>query len=316
MKIVVLDGQTANPGDLDWGAVAALGDLIVHPRTAVADTVRVAEGAEVLATNKAPISRETIEALPNLKFITVLATGYNIVDIAAARERGIVVSNVPAYSTASVAQLTFGLLLELTHHAGRHSDSVRKGEWASCPDFSYALTPLVELEGLQLGIVGLGNIGMRVAEIASAFGMHVVALASTRQGRPSAVERLEWEAFFATSDVISLHCPQTPETAGLIDAEVLRLMKPSSFLINTSRGGLIVEADLANALDAGQIAGAGLDVLSTEPPKLENPLLRAKNCLITPHIAWASLAARRRLLEVTAANIAAYQAGSPQNVVS
>jgi glycerate dehydrogenase len=315
-KIVILDGHTANPGDLDWQAVTALGDCTIHERTAPGDVIARARGAAVILTNKVRMTREVIGQLPDLRYIGVLATGVDAIDLAAAAERGIVVSNVPAYSTASVAQLTFALLLELTHHAGHHAAGVREGAWSRSADFAYWDFPLVELAGLKMGLIGFGAIAQAVARIALAFGMQVVA--TRRDERPSevaGVELVSLETLLRTSDVVSVHCPLTPETRGLINAARLAAMKPTAWLLNTSRGPVIVEQDLADALNGGRIAGAGLDVLSSEPPPAENPLLTAKNCLITPHIAWATRAARSRLVAIVAANIRAFLDGAPRNVV-
>jgi glycerate dehydrogenase len=264
-------------------------------------------------TNKAVVGREAIEALPDLKYIGVLATGYNCVDTAAARARGIPVCNVPEYSTPNVVQATFALLLELTNHVGHHAETVRAGRWSTCPDFCYWDGDLVELSGLTLGIVGYGRIGQGVAAVGRAFGMRILAHRRTAGTDPECVDL---ETLLRESDVVSLHCPLTPETKELIDARRIGLMKPSAFLVNTSRGALVNEADLAAALDAGRLAGAGLDVLSLEPPPASNPLLAAKNCVITPHVAWATRNARRRLLEITAGNLRAFAAGMPRNVVN
>ncbi len=315
MKLVVLDGHTLNPGDLDWSELRSICDVEIFERSTPAETVSRVQGADGVLTNKALLGRETLAQLPNLKFIGVTATGFNIVDVVAAREQEITVSNVPAYSTASVAQLTFALLLELTHHVGLHSDTVRAGEWAASKDFAYWHTPLTELEGLTLGVFGMGNIGARVAVIASAFGMKVIALRRP-SSLPGVVELVDSEdEFLARCDALSLHAPLTDATKNWINAERLSKMKPSAYLVNTSRGALIDEAALADALNAGQLTGAGLDVLSVEPPPASNPLLTAKNCVITPHIAWASFAARKRLYSVTLDNVRAFVAGAPQNVV-
>lgn len=314
-KIVVLDGYTLNPGDLDWRGLEAIGDVTVYERTPLAATVERASGAAILLTNKAPVSAETIGALPDLRYIGVLATGYNVVDVAAAKARGIVVANVPGYGTPAVAQHVFALILELAQRVGHHAQSVRAGRWVASADFCYWDFPLVELAGRTLGIVGFGAIGHAVARIGLAFGMKVIA--STRT--PRAVEGVEFVAMdevFRRADVVTLHCPLTPETQGLVDTARLTQMKPGAFLINTGRGPLVVERDLAAALEAGRIAGAGLDVLSVEPPKAENPLLTAQNCLITPHIAWAMQAARARLMEIAVANVQAFLAGAPVHVVN
>ena len=317
LKIVVLDGHTLNPGDLDWAPLQALGECVIHERTPAAETVGRLEGTAAALTNKVVLDRGVLAQLPELRYIGVIATGYNVVDIAAAREQGIVVTNVPAYSTSSVAQLTFGLLLELTHRVGHHAGSVRDGNWVRSVDFAYWDFPLIELDGLTMGLVGFGAIAQAVARVAQAFGMRVIA--HRRSDRPAevpGVELVDLETVFRESDVVSVHCPLTPETRGLVNAERLATMKPSAYLLNTGRGPLVNEADLARALDAGRIAGAGLDVLSEEPPKADNPLLRAKNCFITPHIAWASRASRGRLLETVAGNVRAFAEGAPRNVVS
>jgi glycerate dehydrogenase len=324
MKIVVLDGYTLNPGDLTWDELKALGPCEIYDRTPTDQLVHRAAEAEVLLTNKAAITREHIQDLPKLTYIGILATGTNIVDLAAARERGIVVSNVPAYGTRSVAQTTIALLLELTQHVGLHSDSVYQGRWTSNPDWCYWERPLIELDGLTMGIIGLGRIGAAVARIAAGLGMNMIApgRASSRervstQNSPlaPAVERVDMETLFRQSDVVSLHCPLMPETKHLINAERLSRMKPSAFLLNTSRGQLVDENALAAALNSGKLAGAGLDVLSEEPPPAGNPLLSARNCIITPHLAWATKAARSRLMQVAVENVRAFLGGKPQNVV-
>ncbi len=316
MKIVVLDGHTLNPGDLDWAALQALGECAIHPRTAPTDTVDVAAGAEVLISNKVILNREHITALPALRYIGVTATGYNNVDVVAAREHGIVVTNVPAYSTRSVAQQVFALILEFTHHTGGHSDGVRAGRWSSAPDWSYSDHPLLELDGLTLGIVGYGRIGAAVGAIGAAMGMRVIATPPRTRPLLPDVEAASIDEIFSRSDVISLHCPLTPETRGLVNEARLRSMKSTAFLINTARGPLVDEAALAQALNTGRIAGAGLDVLSTEPPAADNPLLTARNCIITPHLAWATRAARVRLMAVMVENVRAFLNGTPKNVVS
>lgn len=317
MRIVVLDGFTMNPGDLEWRTLEALGDLAVYERTPPAQILERASGADVVLTNKVPLRAETIAALPALRFIGVLATGYNVVDLAAARARGIPVSNVPAYSTRSVQQMTFALLLELTQKCGAHDRAVKEGAWARCEDFMFQFAPLVELDGLTFGVLGFGAIGRAVAQTALSFGMRVLASSRTR---PSALpEGVEWvppERLFRESDVVSLHCPLTPDTEKIICEQTIALMKPSALLINTGRGGLVDEAALARALKGGRLAGAGMDVLSTEPPAPSNPLLSAPNCVITPHCAWATRAARRRLLDITVANIRAFLSGRPINVVN
>lgn len=321
MKIVVLDGYVLNPGDLSWDSLEKLGEVVVHGRTPADQIVERSLGADILLTNKTPLRAETLAKLPDLKYIGVLATGYDVVDVEAAKRQGVVVTNVPAYGNESVAQFVFALLLELCHRVGLHSDSVRQGDWSRSPEFSYWRTPLIELSGKTLGIVGMGRIGRRVAQLAEAFGMKVIAA-----GRPgstaaasaggTAIRRVDLATLLRESDVVSLHCPLTAETQGMINHDALALMKPSAFLVNTARGKLIAEADLAAALNEGRIAGAALDVLSTEPPGGDNPLLTARNCVITPHIAWASLEARTRLLEIAVDNAARFIAGSPVNVVN
>ncbi len=312
-RIVILDGFTLNPGDLDWSPLQALGSVEIHDRTGPTEIIQRAAGAEILLTNKTPVTAATLAALPELRFIGVLATGYNVVDIAAARTQGIPVSNVPGYGAASVAQLVWSLILELCNHVGVHGQAVRAGEWSRCPDFSFTMAPLRELQGMTLGIIGYGAIGKAVAAVGSAFGMAVQV--HTRTPQPD-VKHVSLDELLATSDIISLHCPLTETTQGLINAERLRQMKPSALLINTGRGPLIVESDLAEALSAGVIAGAGLDVLSVEPPAPGNPLINAPNCLITPHLGWATKAARQRLLGAVVANVAAFQAGASKNVVN
>ncbi len=316
MKIVVLDGYTMNPGDLSWERLEELGDCVIYERTPPQDTLARAEGADVLLTNKVLLNRDLIAQLPQLKYIGVTATGVNVVEVQAARERNITVTNVPAYSTRSVAQMTFALLLELTHHVGDHARAVREGRWTRCPDFSFQDYPLIELDGLTMGIVGFGQIGRAVADLALAFGMEVLVHTRTPPANhPASVQFIERDTLFRCSDVISLHCPLTPETHHLVNADRLAQMQPTAFLINTGRGPLVDEPALAQALEDGQLAGAALDVLSTEPPPADHPLLSAKNCLITPHHAWATRAARTRLMEITVANLRAFIEGKPQNVV-
>lgn len=318
MNIVVLDGYTLNPGDLSWDELQALGPCQIHDRTALADVVSRAEHAEIILTNKTVLNSDHLNRLPKLKYIGVLATGFNIVDVAAARERGVPVTNIPAYGTKSVAQMTMALLLELAQHAGRHAQTVRDGRWSQNPDWCYWDRPLVELDGLTMGIVGLGRIGRAVADIAQAFGMNVAgAMRSGKdQSTDDRIRLLDLETLFASSDVLSLHCPLTPETKHLVNAERLARMKSSAFLLNTSRGPLVDEAALAEALNSGRLAGAGLDVLALEPPPPDNPLIQAKNCYITPHIAWATRSARVRLMRAALENIKAFLDGRPQNVVN
>lgn len=317
MKIVVLDGYTLNPGDLSWDGLRALGECEIYDRTPPELVVERARGAEAVLTNKVVIGREEMARLPKLRYIGVLATGYNIVDIAAARERGIPVTNVPEYGTRSVAQMTFALLLELTQHVGHHAQTVREGRWTRSADFCYWDYPLIELAGKTMGIIGFGRIGRAAAELALAFGMTVLAHdVSAPPSPPAGVRMTDLETLLRESDVVSLHCPLTTENQGLINADRLALMKPTAFLINTSRGPLVVAQDLADALNAGRLAGAGVDVLPVEPPPADNPLLSARNCLITPHIAWATGAARARLMDTVVENLRAFQAGTPQNVVN
>lgn len=308
-RIVVLDGHALNPGDLSWDPLSSLGEVVIHGRTAAPDIVARSQGAVALLTNKTPLGADTFAQLPELRYVGVLATGYNVVDVAAARARGVAVANIPAYGTASVAQHVFALLLELTQHTGLHAQSVRAGEWARSPDWCYWKGSLTELAGLTLGIVGNGRIGRAAGRIGEAFGMKVVYA-----GRAGG--RAELEQVFRTGDVISLHCPLTDDTRHLVNATTLGWMKPAAFLINTSRGPLIDEPALADALNAGRLAGAGLDVLSAEPPPAGHPLFTAKNCLITPHLAWATHAARTRLLATAVENVRAFLAGRPQNLVS
>ncbi len=317
MNIVVLDGYTCNPGDLSWEDLRALGSCAIYDRTPDGEVAARARDAEIVLTNKIVLDRAVIAALPKLRYIGVLATGYNIVDVGAARERAIVVTNVPEYGTPTVAQATFALLLELTNHLGHHAQTVREGRWSASPDFCYWDYPLVELAGLTLGVVGLGRIGRAVARIALAFGM--TALAYDRyppQPVPDEVRLVDLDALFRQSDVVTLHCPLTDENRGLVNAARLGLMKPTAFLLNTARGGLVVDDDLARALDEGRLAGAGLDVLSVEPPPRDHPLLTARNCLVTPHIAWATRAARARLIHTAVENIRAFLGGQPVNVVN
>lgn len=316
-RIVVLDSHALNPGDLSWEALRRLGEVELHDRTENAEIGVRAWNAEVILTNKTPLSAETLESLPGLRYIGVLATGYNVVDVAAAAAQGIVVTNIPAYGTASVAQFVLALLLELCHNVGLHNGAVRSGEWSRNPDWSFWKTPLVELSGKTLGIIGFGRIGRQTANIARALGMVVIAADSNRVERPDWPD-FRWcatEELLAQADVVSLHCPLLPETTGLIDARRIGLMKPSAFLINTSRGPLIVEQDLAEALNGGKLAGAALDVLPREPPVDGSPLFQARNCILTPHIAWATLEARTRLMDRAVANVAAFLNGKPENVV-
>lgn len=314
MKIVVTDGYTLNPGDISWDAVKSLGELVIYDRTPAEQLVERCLDAEIVLTNKAPFSKETLASLPKLKFISVLATGYNVIDTKAAQAQGVLVSNSPAYGTASVAQHVFALLLELSNHVGRNAQSVAAGKWQQSADWCYTEAPVMELDDKIFGVVGFGHIGQKAAAIAHAFGMKVIYYNPRRKelppGRQVALEKL-----FTDSDVISLHCPLTADNQGFVNAALLQTMKRTAFLINTARGPLINEQDLANALDKGVIAGAALDVLSKEPPREGNALLQAKNCIITPHNAWISREARERVMSITASNIAAFISGRPVNIV-
>ena len=318
MKLIVLDGKTLNPGDNPWTPLERLGSLQVYDRTADDQIVARCADATIVLTDKVPFTEATLDQLPNLKFIAVTATGFNIVDTVAAAQRGIVVSNVPEYSTQSVAQHVFAMLLSFLHRPAEHHQAIADGQWQAVGDFSFTLLPIQELVGKTFGIVGTGRIGRATAAVATAFGMRVVA-SSRQHASPSPNDdfvRLPIEQLFSEADVVSLHCPQTDQNQQFVDAELLSRMKSTAILINTARGGLVDEQALANALNADVIAGALLDVCSTEPIGVTNPLLKAKNCLITPHIAWATLAARQRLMQTTADNIAAFLQGQPQNVVS
>ena len=317
MKIVVLDGYGLNPGDLSWSAWETLGELKVYDRTSPSELLERSEGAEVLITNKTLITANDMALLPELKYIGVLATGYNVVDIDEAKARGIVVTNIPAYSTASVAQMVFAHILNITQRVGYYADENVRGRWTNNADFCYWDTNLVELDGKKMGIVGYGNIGKATARIALAFGMEVLAYTSKDQkDLPQGVKKASLDELFAESDVISLHCPLTPDTKELVNANRLKTMKPSAILINTGRGPLVNEQDLADALNEGRIAGAGLDVLSVEPSVAGNPLLSAKNCFITPHIAWATKEARTRLMDIAINNLRSYQEGNIINNVA
>ena len=319
MKIVILDGYTENPGDLSWKPLERFGDLSVYDRTPYENTeiIRRIGDAEIVVTNKTPLSREVLEACPAVRFIAVLATGYNVVDVACAREKGIPVSNVPAYGTAAVGQFAIALLLEICSHVAHHSDAVHAGRWQSAPDWTFWDYPLIELAGKTMGVIGFGRIGQTTGRIAKALGMRVLATGSreTEAGRAIA-EYTDLDTLLRSSDVICLHCPLFPETAGIINKENIGKMKDGVILINNSRGGLVVEQDLADALNSGKVLAAGLDVVSTEPVRADNPLLTAKNCLITPHISWAPREARQRILDCTAENLRAFLDGKPVNVVN
>lgn len=316
MNIVYLDGYTLNPGDLDWAPLQQQGNFTVYDRTPAELVVKRAADADIILTNKVFISADIMAQLPKLKYVGVTATGYNNVDIIAARARNVTVTNVRGYSTPSVAQHTFSLLLALTTRPELHSQSVHQGDWVRADDWCYWKTPLVELSGKTMGLIGLGDIGTQVAAVAQAFGMRVIAHRKSNTPAGAGIELVDLETLFRQSDVVSLHCPLTSDTEGIINEESIALMKPTTYLINTGRGALINEKALAEALNEGKLAGAGVDVLSTEPPKADNPLLTASNCIITPHIAWALFESRVRLLNLVAGNIAAYKAGSPTNVVS
>ena len=319
MKIVILDGYTENPGDLSWEGLEQLGELTVYDRTPYVEDeiIRRIGDAEIVFTNKTPISRNVIDACPGMKFISVLATGYNVVDYQYAAEKGIPVTNVPAYGTASVSQFSIALLLEICHHIGHHSQSVLEGNWENCQDFCYWDYPLIELEGKTIGIIGFGRIGQAEGRIAKALGMKVIAYDVYESDAGRAIgEYVTLEELFAQADVVSLHCNLTPENTGIINRDNIAKMKDGVILINNARGQLVVEQDLADALNSGKVAAAGLDVVSTETIKGNNPLLGAKNCIITPHISWAPKESRQRIMDCAVENTKAYIAGSPVNVVN
>ena len=317
MKIVALDGYAANPGDISWDELKALGECVIYDRTAPEEVLERAADVEVVLTNKVVITAEMMAALPQLKYIGVMATGYNIVDIDAARERGIIVTNIPSYSTDSVAQMVFAHILNIAQQVQHHSEAVHQGRWTSSKDFCFWDTPLIELRGKKLGIVGLGNTGYTTARIAIGFGMEVYAYTSKSSFQlPPEIKKMELDQLFSECDIISLHCLLTDKTRELVNAARLKLMKPTAILINTGRGQLVNEQDLADALNNGQIYAAGLDVLSQEPPKADNPLLTARNCYITPHIAWASAAARERLMGILLDNLKGYVEGKVINNVA
>ena len=317
MKIVILDGYTENPGDLSWAGLEALGQVTVYDRTPASEILARAKGAEVLLTNKTPLSAETLATLaPQLRYIGVLATGYNVVDVEAAKAQGVPVCNIPTYGTTAVAQFVMALLLELCHHVGDHSRSVKAGDWSRCPDFCYWNSPLIELAGKTFGVIGYGRIGRAAARLAAAFGMEVLAYDTHATGMDEVARLVSLDEVLEKSDVISLHCPLFESNRGMINQESIARMKDGVLLINTSRGPLIDEAALAQALHTGKVAGAGLDVLETEPARPDNPLLAEPNCLITPHIAWAPKESRQRLMDIAVANLAAWLDGKPQNVVN
>ena len=320
MKIVVLDGYTENPGDLSWGELEKLGQVTVYDRSSLTDEAEAIEridDAQIVYTNKTPVTKKVIDACPNIKMISVLATGYNVVDYEYAKEKGIPVTNVPAYGTASVSQFAIALLLEICHHIGHHNKTVHDGRWENCDDWCYWDYPLIELAGKTMGIIGFGRIGQSTGRIAGAMGMKVIAFDNMPNdaGREIA-EYVDLDTLLSTSDVIALHCPLFPSTQGIINKENIAKMKDGVILLNNSRGPLVVEEDLADALNSGKIAAAGLDVVSTEPIRGDNPLLKAKNCIITPHISWAPKESRQRIMDCAVENAKAFLAGAPVNVVN
>lgn len=317
MQIVLLDGYASNPGDLTWEPLKEMGEVTVYDRTQPSEVVERAHDAEIIVTNKVTLTRQTLEQLPNLRLICVLATGYNTIDTLAARDLGITVCNVPAYSTDSVAQMVFALILNMTNRVAHYARQTREGRWSAAPDFCYWDLPVSELTGKTLGIVGLGHIGAKVASIARDFGMDVFAFTSKNStGLPDYIQKTTLEGLFGVSDILTLHCPLTPDTHELINARTLARMKHGALLVNTGRGPLVNEADVAEALASGQLGGYGADVMCSEPPAADNPLFAQPNAFITPHIAWASVEARQRLLNATFDNIRAFQDGHPQNVVN
>lgn len=317
MKIVVLDGYTLNPGDLNWGGIEALGEVTVYDRTPADKIIERIGDAQAVYTNKTPISRATLDACKNIRFIGVLATGYNVVDIAAAKEKGIPVCNIPTYGTAAVGQFAIALLLEICHHVAHHSNAVHEGRWESNPDWCFWDYPLIELAGKTMGILGFGRIGQTTGAIAKAMGMRVIASDSHPNDAGRAIaEYVDLDTLLKTSDVISLHCPLFPETEGIINKDNIAKMKDGVIILNNSRGPLIVEHDLADALNSGKVYAAGLDVVSNEPIHGDNPLLKAKNCIITPHISWAPKESRQRLMDIAVNNLAQFLKGTPANVVN
>lgn len=320
MKIVVLDGYTLNPGDLSWDGIEQLGRLIVHDRTGFApeNVIKVIGDADVVFTNKTPLPKAVLENVPSVKYIGVLATGYNVVDTATAKEMGIIVTNIPTYGTSAVAQFTFALLLELCHHVGAHADAVKAGDWTNSVDFCFWNYPLIELAGKNMGFIGFGRIGQETAKVAQALGLNVLAFDSYQNPalESNTCKYVTFDELLAKSDIISLHCPLTDSTIGIINKETIAKMKDSVLIINTSRGPLVVEKDLCDALNNGKVAGAAVDVVSAEPIAADNPLLKARNCIITPHIAWAPKESRTRLMSIAVDNLAAYISGTPVNVVN
>ena len=320
MKIVILDGYTENPGDLSWEDLAQLGELTVYDRTSLTDTEEIIGrigGAEIVITNKTPLTAKVLDACPSIRYIAVLATGYNVVDVAYAKEKGMPVSNVPTYGTASVAQFAIAMLLEICHHVADHSASVHNGDWARCPDFCYWNSPLIELDHKVMGIIGFGRIGQQTGRIAKALGMKILAYDSheSESGREIGTYT-DLDTLLAQSDVIALHCPLFPETKEIINAAAIAKMKDGVIILNNSRGPLVAEQDLADALNSGKVYAAGVDVVSSEPIRDDNPLLKAKNCFITPHISWAPKESRQRIMDCTLDNVKAYLAGKPVNVVN
>ena len=321
MKIVVLDGYTENPGDLSWDGLKALGEVEVYDRTSLTDPreaiTRIGD-AEVAVTNKTPVTKEVFDACPNLKYVALLATGYNVVDVAYARQKGIAVSNVPTYGTDSVSQFAIALLLELCHHIGHHDQAVHQGRWEHCADWCFWDYPLVELAGKTMGIIGFGRIGHRTGQIAKVLGMRVIVNDSHENPafKAEGFAYVDRDTLYGESDVVVLHCPAFPDTVGMINKDSIAKMKDGALLVNNSRGQLVVEQDLAEALDSGKLGGAAVDVVSTEPIKGDNPLLRARNCIITPHMSWGAKEARQRIMDITVENVKAYQSGHPQNVVN
>lgn len=320
MKIVILDGYTENPGDLSWEALGALGELTVYDRTPVndeAEIIRRIGDAEAVYTNKTPITKNVIDACPNMKFISLLATGYNVVDYVYAHEKGIPVTNVPTYGTAAVGQFAIAMLLEICHHVAHHSQTVHEGKWSESIDWCYWDYPLIELANKTIGIIGFGRIGRQTGRIAKALGMNVIAYDSVENDEGKAIGTyVDLDTLLATSDVIALHCPLFPETQGIVNRDTIAKMKDGVIILNNSRGPLVVEQDLADALNSGKVYAAGLDVVSTEPIKPDNPLLNAKNCIITPHISWAPKESRQRIMDCAVDNLKAYIAGAPINVVN